>query len=147
MAYLPYDNYQILPGAVLQSDQLSAAVDHARGVLQLPRKAGRDDDDDGMAGDKDEASPGHKLRRPTSKTSSRRGASERLLSRFAAAAAAAAAGGGEGQRGEVGGMVADTRRGGVARGKLGGKRLLSLSAELTVSWARVEPSNKGVGRR
>ncbi|CAN0174327.1 unnamed protein product, partial [Ectocarpus sp. 13 AM-2016] len=80
---------KILPGAVLQSDQLSAAVDRARGVLQLPRKAGRDDDDDRMTEDKDEPSPGHKLPRPTSKTSSRRGASERLLSRFAAAAAAA----------------------------------------------------------
>ncbi|CAM9222813.1 unnamed protein product, partial [Ectocarpus sp. 8 AP-2014] len=90
---------------------------------------------------------GHKLPRPTSKTSSRRGASERLSSRFAAAAGAGAAGGNEGQRGKVGGMVADNRRGGIVRGKLGGKRLLSLSAELTVSWARVEPSNKGVGCR
>lgn len=143
-----HEKYQILPGAVLQSDQLSAAVDHARGVLQLPRKAGRDDED-GMAGDKDEASPGHNLPRPTSKTSSRRGASERLLSRFSAAAATAAVGGGEGQRGEVGGRVADSRRGGVARGKgkLGRKRSLSLGAELRVSCASVKPSNKGVGRR
>lgn len=35
-------NKQILPGMVLQSDQLSTAVDNARQVLQLPRVSGAD---------------------------------------------------------------------------------------------------------
>lgn len=132
-ARTPMGGPQILPGMVLQSDQLSTAVDNARRLLQLPR---RRSGGDAGEGDRDELSPDQQQqqqhRRP-SPTALRR-ASERLLLRFAAR-------GGGGQRT---GIIAPRSETGEKRA-----RLLSLGADLRGSRAKVDPSpsKKGVQRR
>lgn len=138
----------------LQSDQLSAAVDNARVVLQLPRndRITREDgigDRDG--GDKGETSPGRQRdggEQPAPKTMKR--ASQRLLSLFAASSGGGDGGGGKRQRtsgsaGSVassGGMV-------VSRGRRGERRrILGLGAELRrPSLTDLDPSKRVFGDR
>lgn len=110
---------QILPGMVLQSDQLSTAVDNGRRLLQLPRRPGGDTGE----GDKDELSLDHDQQHRRYSSAALKRASERLLLRFVA--------GGGGQGGQRSRAI-------VPRSGKGEKwsRLLSLGADLRGSRAK-----------
>lgn len=110
---------------VLQSDQLTAAIDSARQVLQLPRTAANGSEHE--TGGHNAKSPGYKRRRILPKTL-QRPASERLLERFSA---------GSGDGGGRGGTRGTSK--GLLRGGSGGKGVvLTLGAELKGCWEREE---------
>lgn len=118
---------QIIPGIVLQSDQLSAAVDNARQLLQLPRSSSLNEGN--RTGDMECRSP---VQQGHCRSSSRRfrRASERLLSLFASS----------------GGVVVTGRPSG-RRKNAKDKGRLSLGAELRGPWSKVESSKKIFSQR
>ncbi|CAN0044298.1 unnamed protein product, partial [Hapterophycus canaliculatus] len=141
-----------LPGLALQSDHLSAAVDNARVVLQLPRNGEAAWDGgmgDGEGGDKEGTSPGRQRHGRQQAAPTRVGrASRRLMSLFAAGDRGGGGGGRRRRMSGTGGGVISPAGMVASRGRSGEKsRILSLGAELRRSLADVDPSERIFGDR
>lgn len=125
--FVPFSR-QVIPGIVLQSDQLSTAVDNARRLLQLPRSSSLNEGN--RTGDMECRSPVQQGHRRRSSSRRFRRASERLSSLFASS----------------GGVVV-TGRASRRKKNAKDKGRLSLGAELRGPWSKVESSKKIVSQR